>query len=222
MEKNKALKISLSTFFLIVAIIVICVMGYFLYKAIEGKNTIGATVNQLNERIDLLNNTIDTLEEQNKNKNNNENEKSTNTNITEENTNITTNTTTNIAQNNSAKNEAEVSPDSLKGLYAAELKDGGDSTNNKVLLVLFGNDKFSYSTNPLIDSSVTGHYTVSDNILTLNEEYIHPNDVGGPYPTNGTRYLKINNDGSITDETSFNEGTVILKKTTEEEFYGQN
>lgn len=212
MEKNKALKISLSTFFLIIAIIVICVMGYFLYKAIEGKNTIGAIVNQLNERIDLLNNTIDTLEEQNKN--NNENEKSTNTNITEENT--------NIVQNNSAKNEAEVSPDSLKGLYAAELKDGGDSTNNKVLLVLFGNDKFSYSTNPLIDSSVTGHYTVSDNILTLNEEYIHPNDVGGPYPTNGTRYLKINNDGSITDETSFNEGTVILKKTTEEEVYGQN
>ena len=43
MEEKKTIKISLVTFFLIIAIIVICIMGYFLYVSNTKTNEIGNT-----------------------------------------------------------------------------------------------------------------------------------------------------------------------------------
>ena len=70
MEKYKAIKISLSTFFLVIAIIVILVMGYLIYKIYQDKNV-------ANEEIDKLNNQITELESTVSNIQNNKTEVST-------------------------------------------------------------------------------------------------------------------------------------------------
>ena len=51
MEEKKVTKISLSTFFLILAIIAICVMGYFIYKLNDDKTKATEKVSELNNQV---------------------------------------------------------------------------------------------------------------------------------------------------------------------------
>lgn len=74
MEKKEPIKVSLSTFFLIIAIIVIAVMGYFMYKLYNDKveetkkatdlqtqvNSLNGTINDLQGKIDTISETINT------------------------------------------------------------------------------------------------------------------------------------------------------------------
>ena len=53
-EEKKTIKINLSTFFLILAIIVICIMGYFIYKLNNDITKATNQVSQLNNKITLL------------------------------------------------------------------------------------------------------------------------------------------------------------------------
>lgn len=62
MEK-KALKISLSTFFLILAIIVIIVMGFFMFKLYNDKNTEVQKSAKLSEEVQNLNSELNTLQD---------------------------------------------------------------------------------------------------------------------------------------------------------------
>ena len=64
MEKN-VIKISFSTFFLILAVIAIVIMGVFMYKISKDKsaeqqksNELQSQVNNLQEKIDQISNTI--------------------------------------------------------------------------------------------------------------------------------------------------------------------
>ena len=65
MEGNKVIKISLSTVFLILTIIVIIVMGFFMYKiynekagVIEKNDELNNTINELQEKINKISETI--------------------------------------------------------------------------------------------------------------------------------------------------------------------
>lgn len=79
-EENtkKNLKISLSTFFLVIAIIVIIVMGYYLYITIEGKRDEEKQVSDLENEINILENTVKTLQQQVSEKSNTSNTVNTN------------------------------------------------------------------------------------------------------------------------------------------------
>jgi len=63
MEEKKTIKISLSTFFLILAIIAICVMGYFIYKLNDDKTKATEQVSELNNQVAKLENSMDNLQE---------------------------------------------------------------------------------------------------------------------------------------------------------------
>ncbi len=63
MEEKKVIKISLSTFFLILAIIVICVMGYFIFKLNDDKTKATEKVSELNNQVAKLENSMDNLQE---------------------------------------------------------------------------------------------------------------------------------------------------------------
>lgn len=62
MEEKKVIKISLSTFFLIIAIIAIIVMGVFIYKLNNEKSTEIEKSAELQEKVNILNNTVNSLQ----------------------------------------------------------------------------------------------------------------------------------------------------------------
>lgn len=61
MNENKNIKISLSTFFLILAIIIIIIMGYLIYKIDNEKNMAEKQVNELNDKVINLEETINNV-----------------------------------------------------------------------------------------------------------------------------------------------------------------
>ena len=63
MEENKVTKISLSTFFLILAIIAIIVMGIFIYKLNNDKTAEIQKSNELQSQVNSLNGTVSELQE---------------------------------------------------------------------------------------------------------------------------------------------------------------
>lgn len=62
MNEKNITKISLSTFFLILAVIVIIVMGIFMYKTYNEKNIATEKVSDLNGQVSNLKNTVDQLQ----------------------------------------------------------------------------------------------------------------------------------------------------------------
>lgn len=91
MEEKKVTKISLSTFFLILAIIAIIVMGIFMYKLYNEKTEETKKSNELQTQVNSLNETVRDLQE----KINNISETSNSNNSTEN------TSTTNTSSNNS-------------------------------------------------------------------------------------------------------------------------
>lgn len=82
MDKKEPIKISLSTFFLFIAIIVIIVMGYFIFKAFNDKtvveeqnNNLNSQVNQLQEKINKVSEIANTTNSMNSNNSTNSNVK---------------------------------------------------------------------------------------------------------------------------------------------------
>lgn len=62
MEENKGIKISVSTFFLLIAIIVIIIMGFFMYKIYNDKEKATSKIEELNTQTDNLQSTIENLQ----------------------------------------------------------------------------------------------------------------------------------------------------------------
>ena len=63
MEEKKVTKISLSTFFLILSVIVIIVMAYFIYRISNEKTVEKEKVANLNNEVSSLQNTVNNLNE---------------------------------------------------------------------------------------------------------------------------------------------------------------
>lgn len=190
MEEKKVTKISLSTFFLILAIIAICVMGYFLYVSNSKTADMISNEKELNAKIAKLENEITSKQDQTK---------------TEQN---------NVNSSNSNSNEvSNITFSSLSGIYIGDAKVESRTTPNgetEVRLYLYENGSFEYNDSPGLGSGKVGYYTFSDNNIILHEVLLCANDIGRTI-TSDTMTLKINSDNSITD----NKINAVLKKSSQ-------
>ena len=171
MEEKKAIKISFSTFFLIITIIAIGIMGFFIYKLNYDKTKATAQVNELSNRVSLLEST-----------------KKEPTSIEKTNTNaeITKNNSDSVVDNT----KSAYSYDNIKGLYKYNKKLNADSTAQYELCLL-DNGTFSYHYMTEFDHALWGNYIIVNDEIILNQLFTTESDVGIK--------LKINSDGTITD-----------------------
>jgi len=203
MEEKKTAKISLSTFFLIIAIVVIGIMGYFLYVSNSKATAMLSNEKELNTKITNLENEIADKEVVIKSAQN-----TVSNDLNSEEVNPTKDT---ISNNSNTSNTMTFS--SLKGKYVgnADVKPGTTPDGEtEVSLYLYENGSYKYNNMPGLASGHIGYYTFSDNNLILHKIADCGNDIGRTL-TSGTITLKINNDNSITD----NELSAILKKSSD-------
>lgn len=152
MEKKEPIKVSMSTFFLILAIIVIAVMGYFLYTANAKTNDMISKEKELNAKITKLENEkIESTQAQiNATKNNVDNE--------------------NASSNEAIKN---LSYSTLSGIYIGEAKVEPRTTpdgDTKVYLYLYEDGGFIYNNIPGgFESGISGYYTFNEKEIVLHE-----------------------------------------------------
>lgn len=179
MEEKKAIKISFSTFFLIITIIAIGIMGFFIYKLNYDKTKATAQVNELSNRVSLLEST-----------------KKEPTSIEKTNTNaeITKNNSDSVVDNT----KSAYSYDNIKGLYKYNKKLNADSTAQYELCLL-DNGTFSYHYMTEFDHALCGNYIIVNDEIILNQLFTTESDVGIHAIEEGKIKLKINSDGTITD-----------------------
>lgn len=179
MEEKKAIKISFSTFFLIITIIAIGIMGFFIYKLNYDKTKATEQVNELSNRVSLLEST-----------------KKESTIIEKTNTNaeITKNNSDSVVDNT----KSAYSYDNIKGLYKYNKKLNADSTAQYELCLLH-NGTFSYHYMTEFDHALWGNYIIVNDEIILNQLFTTESDVGIHAIEEGKIKLKINSDGTITD-----------------------
>ena len=179
MEEKKAMKISFLTFFLIITIIAIGIMGFFIYKLNYDKTKATAQVNELSNRVSLLEST-----------------KKEPTIIEKTNTNaeITKNNSDSVVDNT----KSAYSYDNIKGLYKYNKKLNADSTAQYELCLL-DNGTFSYHYMTEFDHALWGNYIIVNDEIILNQLFTTESDVGIHAVEEGKIKLKINSDGTITD-----------------------
>ena len=146
MEEKNATKISLSTFFLILAIIAIIVMGIFIYKLNNDKTAEIQKSTELQAQVDSLNGTVSDLQ----GKINNISETINTNSVDKENTTTNTNSTNNvIAENkNEANYDIEISMSELENVNYSnntQLKNLKDKYKGKTVKITgyvsnFGDD----------------------------------------------------------------------------------
>lgn len=130
MEEKKVIKISLSTFFLILAIIVI-IMGVFIYKLYNEKSIDTKKTTELQAKVDNLNGTLSELQEKN---NNISNTLNSNTINTDNATNTINSTNNNLSTNSSSSKYSEIT----KTLTNNDLLSVTDAVNNNGTYTLKG------------------------------------------------------------------------------------
>lgn len=161
MEEKKAIKTSLSTFFLILAIIAICVMGVYIYRLNDDKMKSTDQVSQLNNQINSLENTVNSLQK-----------KIENTSNTQEQTQIVSNTST--VENNTTANNITNTTD-IENL----LKNKENYEYLKIKNIKEDGDKYLIEADYYVPTPITeNEYSemVKNKKITLrNKEYIFEN-----------------------------------------------
>lgn len=170
MEEKKVIKISLSTFFLILAIIAICVMGYFLYVSNSKTADMISNEKELNAKIAKLENEITSKQEQ----------------IKAEQNSVNSSSVTFSSLSGIYAGDVKIEP----GMSQDE--------ETEVTLYLYENGSFKYDDHPGLASCKIGYYTFDENNIILHEVLLGANDIGRTI-TSDTITLKINSDKSITD-----------------------
>ena len=204
MEKKEPIKVSLSTFFLIIAIIVIAVMGYFIFNFYSQKVNLEKNASELNTKISNLEKTISNIQDVVKD--------TTETSVKEPIQ--TTSTQQEINKSYSIKD--------ITGAYkfTKQEKVNGENIDIECILYLYDNGTFGYSHMAMIEQGIMGNYIIEDNTIILNKLFRHGNDLSLG-TTKGQLRLKINEDNTITDSNnSFGiESTknITLKKVSENE-----
>ncbi|MCI8410998.1 MAG: hypothetical protein HFJ40_00820 [Clostridia bacterium] len=173
MEEKNTIKISLSTFFLILAIIAICIISYFMFEFYNEKNQLETEVVSLNVQNKNFANRISE-----------ENQSIENISESSTETTIDTNTKT-------------YSYEDIKGLYrfTTEVQKQVEVFYN---LCLYENGTFEYEYGIENQSSIIGNYIIVDDILILNKMFTGGSDVG-LRTSSGEIKLKINTNGILTD-----------------------
>ena len=163
MEEKKATTISLSTFLLILAIIIIVIMGVFIFKLSNEKTAETEKVANLNNEISSLQGTVNQLQGKIDNISNTINSNTS-----------TTNTSSNVTNSNAIENSTtstEKAKTSNKEVYKRVKTEGLDKTDleyyNEKYIVLDGNR--IYFSNDLSDKILEGTYTIdSKNNIEYN------------------------------------------------------
>ena len=211
MEEKKVTKISLSTFFLILAVIVIFIMGYFVYKFYNQKETESKKSIQLQAQVNSLNGTVGELQGKI------DNISSTiNSNSKIENTTSNDHTISKGATNNETKTYLY---SSIKGSYKGSAKDSDETNvNRNYELYLYENGTFKYENYTEVETGKIGNYTIVDDTIVLNYLFNTGSDAGLT-ATEGKKTLKINADNSIADSNPdhSNSSSLILKKVSSSE-----
>lgn len=193
MEKKEPIKVSLSTFFLIIAIIVIAVMGYFMFKAYNDKAELEDKLANANSQNKNLSKEI-----------------------------VSAQTATESAKETKVEETIKTySYKDIKGFYSFEKKIQ-DDIEEYYYLYLYENGTFKYQYGTMGVSSIIGNYIIEGNKLVLNKIFVGGGDVG-LRTASGEMELTINSDGTITDSyisslAIYNQkSNVTLKRTSEKE-----
>lgn len=211
MSEKAPMKISLSTFFLVIAILIIIVMGIYLY--IEKTNSIKTitelennnadmetTINNLQSKIDSITNTISS---------DTSNTTTTQTQATTIPTNTGSSSSTTIPTNTSSSSSTTtLTYNSLKGTYEGTVISNGET--GKVYLTLCANGMYLYEDIIGTECDGQGYYTFNDNELTLHQIVRRANDPGVQIQ-NEIINLKLNDNNSFTD----NKLNTVLKKSSD-------
>mgnify|MGYP004672870429 CR=1 FL=1 len=156
MEKN-VIKISFSTFFLILAVIAIVIMGVFMYKISKDKsaeqqksNELQSQVNNLQEKIDQISNTIN----------------SNNTSISKDNNVNNSNTIETSKNNTNNTNNKLLSEEQVKNAIAQYLELQANANCGTPLNLLKEKGKIDYD--PSKDTINTSNGVISTNVKFTN------------------------------------------------------
>ena len=157
MEEKNATKISLSTFFLILAIIAIIVMGIFIYKLNNDKTTeiqksteLQAQVNSLNGMISDLQGKINNISET----------------VNQENKNETTNNKVKIQENNSkVSNNESINNKRISGIFAQNSPEDEGGYWFDAGEYWFNNDG---TVENVSSATTSGVYTINGNIINIH------------------------------------------------------
>ena len=193
MEEKKVIKISLSTFFLILAIVAICFMGYFIYKLNSERMSTSKQVSELNRKITLLeSNQSEPKEEV-----------------------VETSTTIDETPKNNAENA--ISYNDISGIYEGSKKMTDGSTVS-YYLYLFENGTYKYTYGTDILLGTVGNYIIVDNTIKLNK-FFDTASSAGMVATLGKFEITINDDTSLTDASKVTEEdglpyNITLKKSS--------
>ena len=199
MEEKKATKISLSTFFLILAIIAIIVMGVFIYKLYNDKTAEVQKSTELQAQVNSLNGTVSDLQ----GKINNISETiNSNTNIVDT-QNSKSENTKNILEYGTYETESMVDPSDGDGIAEIELE------KNKFTIVLNYAGKYK------------GTYTIKDNVLICNANEEEINEGGDSNNTTNAIFefeilssskIKFITNKNMSSEYTLNKGYIYNKK----------
>lgn len=194
MEEKKTIKISLSTFFLILTIIAIGAMGFFIYKLNDDKTKEIEQANELRKKISVLESENNTLKQKESTYTQNATNQVANKNNVEEKTIETTNV------NNCS---------SVKGIYKAEATDPrGDK--GEVQLTLNEDGTFAYYYVPNFETHYEGYYTIDGNNIILHAILGCGNDIGAGM-IDETIKIEYNKD-NVVDNDKLN---ITLKKSSD-------
>lgn len=152
MKEKKPITVSLSTVFLILAIIAIIIMGIAIYLILNQKTQSDEKVTELSSEVNKMEITINNLEKQLENETASNKEKNVTTNETSTTTNTTTNTKNTVKTGEYTIDGIEVSPDPENyGIASITIKE-----NNKFTIDM-----------PL-GTSYDGTYSLNGSKLTCN------------------------------------------------------
>ena len=172
MTQKEPTKISLSTFFLLLALVVIIIMAFTIW-GLYHKN-----LNNTNKEIYLNNNSDTSKGDYSVAEVTDSSSKATNT-----------------------SEKKTFSYSDVQGLYNGTATDSAkdeEGSNRNYELYLYENGTFIYSNYISTSSGYIGNYTIVDNTINLNYLFSTGND-SALTAASGTKTLKINDDGSITD-----------------------
>ena len=158
MEEKKETKISLSTFLLIIALIAIIVMGLFIYKLINDKNTEINKSAELQSQVDNLNGTVSNLQ--------GKIDKVSET-LKQDSENNTTNKNESIQKNesNTTNNDASISKKTISGRFAQNSPEDKGSHWFDEGEYWFKNDG---TVENVASATATGTYTISGNTIHIH------------------------------------------------------
>ena len=207
MKTKEPIKISLPMFFLIFAIIVIFIMGCFMY-VFNNKNTVlQSEISKLNAKNQEISNELNKAKEEN-------NSISVDENTAEVET---------AASTISNASSTQYSYSNINGAYKVtknfQLPDSTEKVDAIYTLILYSNGTFSYGISWQSETSLIGNYIIDGDTLILNKLFEGGGDIGRR-TTSGELKLKINSDGTITDTNNILDfsalANVTLKKVSDQ------